>query len=469
MIVNKNNPKPTGCRQILIIGARALLNSIIMITLKDKTALSFHSIFFGKPIITMFLSVSCIFFLSCSDDDNTVPNTTGEEMEMEMESETSEELESAVFYEYAINTPDGFNKFIGVFEDIPSAIDLTELVELGTGEVSVSVLNGDILVARTTRFTKFEVDRTDLSISIGGTFDISSVGIGAEDELNEAIIFSDTEAYLVAYNIGKIVEFNPEIMEIVEVIDFEPLPVQDWRPFTPDAPQFTNVFDLVKSDNQIIGPILYVDLPSQTFPYQRSFFVFDRTTNQVSYSIEANLGPGNFNIFELEDGTFFNPPQAWSGLADLYANHGNDIPVRTQPVLVRRDGTIDIETLPDFGEILGSSWVFTAQIFVGDEVIVRHGEPIDPLPDNLFDNAREGNNLTNTIVNIVTGETRPFNSLQEYTFFTLAGTYNGQTYLRGINGENGVFVILRQDAIDSYTIVYEDENGGNVFQLGQLF
>ncbi|MEM0939366.1 MAG: hypothetical protein AAF600_16105 [Bacteroidota bacterium] len=408
------------------------------------------------------LALFTFTLVSCGDDDDD---------DIVDPDPNEGEIESAIFYSWGALSPEGFTQYFGVSEEFPTSIDLSTMIEYGTEEATFAILGDEIFISSAGTYTKYVVDRTDLSISIEGSFDLSGVGVSNDTELPAPIAFSETEAYLIDYTIGRVIEFNPELMEIVEVIEFQPLPVEGWTPFT-SSNSFTGVFSAYQGDDAIIAPILNQDFTDWTSPYELQFLVFNRLTNSVTYTRDHSYVSNGIGFIEMPDGAYYLSPDFQGGLLPFYGDHdAAGIPNPYHAIRILRDGSIDPGFDLDLNEILGSNLIRSTNTLVGDEILVTHGTVPDPAPENW----RDALNLANmsTIVNYQTGETRPFNApeLDKYNFWNFRGRYQGKNYYGGFppgypDTEN--FEVLRQDGIDSYTVVLSVP-GGNMEGITELW
>ncbi|MEM1042758.1 MAG: hypothetical protein AAGI91_09025 [Bacteroidota bacterium] len=370
------------------------------------------------------------------------------------------EFAQGVLFAFSAEGPDEETLFIGVYEDVPTSVDLSEMVEVGGEDASVFTIGDDIFVSDGEGiYTKYVVDRTDLSISIEGQLNLT--GLGITGELGNPVAFSDTEAYLVAYNAGsagKVVEFNPQDLTqgATEVIDFEPLSTDGWA----SDNAFVGAFRYVKGDGTIMAPIVNVDLTDFTHPFESQVFVFDTRTNTVRYETDARATGNSDRFRDIGDGSYLTFP-AWyvsvyPYFADLPDSSGDPLTL----LRVRPDGTHDPTFSLDLSEAIdGVLFINQVPFVVDGEVVVTHYPADTPIPEEwpeLFDF-----NTVNTVVNLETGATRPFNALQEYSRFNPYGTVNGVRYISGIplDLENGPRDVLVQNSIESYTVVLSTRDG----------
>ncbi|MEM6698711.1 MAG: hypothetical protein AAF599_09970, partial [Bacteroidota bacterium] len=307
------------------------------------------------------------------------------------------------------------------------------------------------------------VDKKDLSISVGGSFDLTSVG--STQELSDPILFSDTEAYFVDYRIGRVIEFNPEAMEIVETYDFDPLPIEGWIPFNPEnLDQFT--FGHVKGDDVVICPILVRDFSSWTTPNEAQLLIFDRNTKQVRYETDDRYTTNDIFPIQLGDGSYIIGPSWYSNLYDGYGDfEENQLENENMAIRVLSDGTIDPNFDVEYGEILGVDYIRQTTMAFGNDVIVSYWPDGTELPENWRDLFQIP--TQKAVIDLDARTFRPFNSLTDYSNFFVSGTFEDSNLIIGFGQDGAQNAILRQNGIDDYTILVQSD--GQFRDVNQLW
>lgn len=408
----------------------------------------------------MVLAILAGTLISCGDDDE------GSDVLPE-----DNEIESAALLMYRIVSPEDDAFFIGAFEEIPTEFDLTQYVEVGGEGSSVVALGDDAFVwDGGSTLTKWEIDRMDLSISQGGVLDLS--GQGFSGEVGNPVSFSETEAYIFSYDIGRIVEFNPETMEIVETIDFTPLPIEGWTPFTSEN-ALRIVINFVVADGVVLALLQQLDNVDFTSPGEALLFVFDPATNTISYERDNRVPLTNRVFLAHEDGFIYVPPY-WAGNFPLFYGGQDPETFASGTTMLRLfpNGTWDPNFSIDFGEILGVDFIRSVPDIVGNEAIVAHWpvgtEPIPEAPFDIFQIP-----LTASIVNIETGDSRPFTVLDNLGFssWNPIGFYQGNLYINGFPAsDDDQNQLMRQDGIENYTTVLRSRGASEGFRyLAQLW
>ncbi|MEN0048204.1 MAG: hypothetical protein AAF806_14175 [Bacteroidota bacterium] len=402
--------------------------------------------------IFMLLALFALSLSSCGDDDVT-----------DVEPKEDEELETGIAIIHRIITPDSDTWYLSAHEEVPATYDVSEALEVGQRGANPAIFGGAVYVANQGIYTKYVVDKKNLSISVGGSFDLTSVG--STQELSDPILFSDTEAYFVDYRIGRVIEFNPEAMEIVETYDFDPLPIEGWIPFNPEnLDQFT--FGHVKGDDVVICPILVRDFNSWTTPNEAQLLIFDRNTKQVRYETDDRYTTNDIFPIQLGDGSYIIGPSWYSNLYDGYGDfEENQLENENMAIRVLPDGTIDPNFDVDYGEILGVDYIRQTTMAFGNDVIVSYWPDGTELPENWRDLFQIP--TQKAVIDLDARTFRPFNSLTDYSNFFVSGTFEDSNLIIGFGQDGAQNAILRQNGIDDYTILVQSD--GQFRDVNQLW
>ncbi|MEM6846111.1 MAG: hypothetical protein AAF632_28125 [Bacteroidota bacterium] len=406
--------------------------------------------------IFMLLALFALSSSSCSDDDadaDTVPDVP----------EEPGELATGVAIIHRIQTPESDTWYLSAHETVPETYDVSEAREVGQQGANTAIIDGAVYVANQGIYTKYVVDRTDLSISIAGSFDLTSVG--STQELPDPVLFSETEAYLVDYRIGRTIEFNPETMEIVATYDFDPLPIEGWVPFNPtNIDRFT--FGCQQGDDVVICPISATEFENWTTPNEAQILVFDRNTKQVSYSIDDRYVISDLFPIQLGDGNYILGPTWYSNLFEVNGDfEAGELVNENLAIRLLRDGSIDPNFDVDYGEILGVEYIRQTTMAVGNEIVVSYWpEGTDPGDEDfsIFDNPTEI-----AIIDLDTETARPFNALDDYSNWLITGTFEGSNMLIAFGEDGAQNAILRQNSLEDYTVLVESD--GQFREVNQLW
>ena len=417
---------------------------------------------FQRIIVLLMTPVITVFMTGCQDDneaDSDDPPGIGE-------------VETAILYGYRTRGPEGPVYYMSVSEEIPSEPDLANDIEIGAGwsnriygfSGSVYTWSGDA-----STLTKWDVDRNDLSFTKGAI--MSMAGVGISGNLGEPAFISGTQAFFFSLPEGKVVEFNPATMEIVEVIDVDPL-VYEGVPFTPAGGFFYDVWDKYVSNGKIIMPVAAEDdVESWTVPNKATVAVFDPASKNVTYHDDLRLATSTSTFVLDENGTWYQATSFLSSYAAYYGGHDTSSWNALNGLLkVNSDGTYDPGFFIDFSEVLDSRSIGNVAFISNGKAVVNYKEPGWEFPADFQDVLSSGGDVS-AQVDLTTLEVTPFTALDEYSRFGLRSIINGNLILWAARArEDGASntVILQQDASGSYTEVSE-MIGGDIRVVEQLW
>ena len=404
--------------------------------------------------IALLSIVFTLALFACSDDDGPDENL--------------EEVETAILLSLRTEGVDGRVYYMGVYEEIPSEPDLSTMVELGPGfRVYAFEDNPYTWDGNASNLTKWNVDRANLSVSEAEV--MSLAGLGISGDLGPPAFFSDEQAYFFDLPEGRVVAFNPSIMEITETINVEPL-VYDGVPTSPPTINY-DVWEKWVRGGKIIMSVGYSDRQEFTIPNKATTAVFDPVAKTVTYHQDTRMASASSTLEEDENGNLYQK-SAWE--AAFAAHYGNHDQSGLNPLVgllkVNNDGTHDPDFFINFSEVLNTKAFSGGGIpFVfNNQVVVTFKAPSYEFPDDFADRNVVGGD-TAVVLNLTTLETAPFPYLSDdYTGFGLRTIIDGTPYLWADNAVEGYNFILRQDAIDSYTEISK-MTGGELQQFYKLW
>ncbi|MEM1117332.1 MAG: hypothetical protein AAGJ11_12550 [Bacteroidota bacterium] len=365
---------------------------------------------------------------------------------------------------------------INAYSEIPSEVDLSEFIEVGTIDGSAFAIGDGIFVFDGQGlYTKYVVDRSTLEISIDGTLDLT--GLGVTGEFGNPIPFSETEAYFIAYTAGQIIQFNPQDIEqgITETISFEPLPLSRFLP-VPSSNSGRGVFSFERSGSRIFGPVVNFDFVDFTSPFEAQMFVFDPATNSVSYDIDDRANGLNFLLQPTGDGSYLGAPRE---TYDTFLRCGDPpSPAPSNDVLLRvtPQGTFDRNFILDLNDAIDNyQLIRRVELALADEALISYIPDTETLPtcDESFRDVFLLD-VERRVVNLRDGSSRAFNSpvVQALNGILPVGTVGGSRYFKGIPfPDSGVpSTLLRQDGLESFTTVLTLSSGNeSVNAFAQLW
>ncbi|MCG8319898.1 MAG: hypothetical protein MI921_10380 [Cytophagales bacterium] len=412
-----------------------------------------EKLLFSSRLTLLTIALTFTFF-ACNDDDQPEQNL--------------EEVETATLLSLRTEGADGRIYYMAVYEEIPNEPDLSTMVELGPGfRVYAFGENPYTWDGNASNLTKWNVDRTNLNVSEAEV--MSLAGLGISGDLGPPAFFSDEQAYFFDLPEGKVVEFNPTIMEITETIDVEPL-IYEGVPTSPPTANY-DVWEKWVRSGKIIMSVGYSDRQEFTIPNKATTAVFDPAAKTITYHQDTRMASASSTLEEDENGNLYQK-SAWE--AAFAAHYGDHEPSGLNALVgllkVNSDGTHDPNFFIDFSEVLNTKAFSGGGIpFVfNNQAVVTFKAPSYEFPDNFADRNLVGGD-TAVVLNLTTLETTPFPYLSDdYTGFGLRTIIDGTPYLWADNAVEGYNFILRQDAIDSYTEISK-MTGGELQQFYKLW
>ena len=410
----------------------------------------------GSIGIVMLLVLSMLS--ACSDD-----NSTSAIEENEIEAET------AFFIGASSQTPSGRVFFLGAFEQMPSTIDLSEMVELGSG-VSMTAFGEHTYVwnSNASTLTKYGVE-SDLSINVAGVMSFASTGISGS--FRDPAYISETEAYFFAVTQGKIVEFSPTDMTITEVIDVEP------TQYDPDPNGSYSPNTVYVSNDKAILPLEHApDDLDQIAPFA-SVAVFDPSDNSFTIHKDTRMSSG-YDIFapslksdgSLNENEYFYRPANSVPFAEAYGN-STDHPTTAGLLRVRADGTFDENSFLDLREILPAKYVRQVTYVFDNKAVVTYHDDTFTAPEDPGD--FWGAPQSTALVDLENETWEPFSALEKYGgfLFPIGQDKNGTFYFKAWafdgSGESYVMSLNSPTSFNEVTTAVLGENGGTFWLAHQ--
>ncbi|MEM9720534.1 MAG: hypothetical protein AAGA10_14835 [Bacteroidota bacterium] len=392
----------------------------------------------------LLIGIISLSIISCDEDDDDM---------VDMEPEV-QEVESAWVTGYFVGTPQGRVWYLRVDEEVPTEFDASEAVELGFNQRMYSfgenpyVWDSD---ART--MTKWEVDKTDLSLSPAAIMSLASTGY--QSFVAYPAFISETQAFVTNLTEGLIIEWNPSDMTITEVHQVEPLMSIH------EGASVNEFFNYVKG-NKIFMPIGQDGPPNccdiNTSNMGATVAVFDVNTKTLEYVKDDRLMSSVFRFVSDESGSFYvQPIDENSWISEYFDFEPSDTPSPHTVLKFNDDGTFDPSFQLNLDEVLDIE-VYSEAVLVADNKIVfnyydsNDGQLAPSYEDSrsLFDEV----SARTVAVDLTTGEVTDFTALSKYDFIIIYNTIDGVNYYVAFTSEVTAFdtsYIVRQDAIDSYT------------------
>ncbi|MEM9830035.1 MAG: hypothetical protein AAF944_05335 [Bacteroidota bacterium] len=366
--------------------------------------------------LTMLLiGILAIGTVSCNedDDDNGAPVDPGTE------------VESAWLTGFRKGTPQGRLYYMEVNEEIPSETSLSNSIELGLNARIISygehpyTWNDNAVT-----LTKWDVNRTTLELSANSVMSFASTGI---TNGFATTFVSDTKAYVQNIPEGIIVEFNPTLMEITEVIEFDfPFP----QP--PNGEYFHRKY-YAEETGKIIYTIQYFITGCCEYDGPREFniMVFDTETNTVEFKQSQNGMLVENDLVQSDDGFLYTSPSLFQAIAKKYLTGVPDSPASDFSVLrMDLDGNIDPDYSLDLSELLSAEFARAFEVSPSNNVrpfIVTNNDFADTWDERfaIFNDFTEWEIVG---VNYVTGEVTPITAFDGFNYVISPSEIDGEDY-----------------------------------------
>jgi len=370
----------------------------------------------SKMHITVIMVLLISVALSACSDNSTSSNS---------DEETLNEIETAFFVTIRELTPNGSVYYLGAYEDVPSTVNISEMVELGTafGTHAFGEHFYYFSTAAST-LTKYGIG-DDLSITVEGIMSVASTGVSSA--FTEPAFISETEAYFFALTEGKILEFNPTEMTITEIIDVQPTAYNNgwyggWTPYV--------------SNGKIILPLEHSPGDLDDFAPFAEVAVFDPSTNSFSINRDTRMSSGrsDFPISLNSSGNiipndFYYQPTNGVPHAETYGNSTGH-PTTGGMLKVNSDGSFDPNDFVDLKDVLNANSVRTVSyIFDGKAVVSYHDSTFTPPADPSEWWAAEKDVA---VVDLANGTYEPFPELENLggNAFFIGTDKNGTAYFQ---------------------------------------
>ncbi|WP_192348769.1 hypothetical protein [Algoriphagus sp. Y33] len=400
--------------------------------------------------ITMLLvGMISISITSCNDDEgDTNPD--------------AEEVESAWVIGYRVETPQGRVYYLEAHENLPSATNTSEAVELGLNSRIYSygenpyTWNGDAAT-----ITKWEVNKSSFELSAIGI--VSFAGTGVSGNIAAPAFISETQAYTTNLAEGVVVEWNPSTMEITKVHNVDAFP---------DLGFDNLLFEFnkeVTDDGRILIPIetgelgICCDYPAGVAGARTA--IFDPTTSTVTYNIDNRLiGSDNAHYTDPVTGTRYAVPVWGNSLVPAFFNNPETLPNPHSLLKVNNDGSFDAGYEYNLDDVLEMTLYFGTSFIYDNKIVFTYVG--DDYTWGSFDDRYTilyTGNFKAALVDLETNEVKPFDAFSGYTSARAFGIIDGKPFINAsaIDSDgNQTSYLLQQNAIDDYTEVTKHVGGG---------
>lgn len=417
-----------------------------------------------KQAFASLLLIGAISFgiVSCNDSDNDV-------------SPDGVEAESAYLQVYSNDTPTGSITYMRASENIPSNIDLSQSVELGQNTTVIPFgKNAYAINSTASTITKWIFDESNLKPNVDGLLSFASAGLST----SRTIVFaSETQAFLADFLEGSILEFNPDIMEVVKIHEVPSLPAGGTYQFGTSESYYVEAFPgQVLSSGKVVWSLYYFDdqiCCNSTIPENApALAVFDPSTDLFTYKIDDRFPMGCATQPDADGNVYITP-----NINLIESQHYYQLDLEPKLFVSKLDENGDFDesftydlsaavaNIKSGGEIAAVD---------GNRLLVNYTEFTEAWPDSFDDRFLyfTSENKKVSIIDTETDEVTSYSGLDQYTFGTfLVSVSDGVNYHNGFSFNDGVFqaVFLEQQSFTEFTVLTSGDPGTYLTSFGRLW
>ncbi len=371
--------------------------------------------------------------------------------------EEKEESTTAEIAVTRVNTPGGRVYYMGAYSSIPSVLDYKNMVELGSNVTVYSygehpyVWNGS-----SSTLTKYTVSST---LEIRATDILSFASTGLSGFFGPPAFLSETQAYFFVLGEGKVIEFNPSTMEIVETISVTALPGSD------DSDINTaTYYNYITGDGKILLPVDANPGDFDKFPQYAQVAVFDPSTKTVTYNNDTRMSMGYYTFAkDVSNGDYYYRPSKNIVRAEDYATV-TGYPTTGGMLKMRANGTFDPDFFLNLEEALDAHCIHTVIYVYGSKAVVQYTEspwapPTDPAQWSSIPTKM-------ALLDLNTLAFEEFTALSKYGVVYPIGRMNGHEYYGNFGGSGdaaGKYYFLRQTGPSNFEIASEALGGSGIY------
>ncbi|MGD1895063.1 MAG: hypothetical protein ACFB15_31275 [Cyclobacteriaceae bacterium] len=397
--------------------------------------------------LTMLLiGILTVGTVSCDEDDSDDNNTVTPE---------PEEIASAYMTVYGVDGPSGRVRYINISENVPENLDVSNSIELGLNTFAFGI--GDRPFSwnvNAQTFTKYSVDRTDLSISAVGIVSLASVGFN--NPFPNPAVVSDSIAYLFDLTEGVAIEWDYENMEVKEVLNIEP-----WTDHISGDEFAVTVPKVI--GNKVLMSIREYPLSTccnigNMNGIGATIAVFDVASKTLQYNSD-NRSIAAFNTVRVDnDGSLYITPTRENAFLEPYYNYTG--PSSPHVILrLNQDGTFDPTFSLDLASVIPDLEKIEIMPAVLDgKAIVQYYSSNDVSLDTVAFDDRYGIprafGTKSVAVDLTTGDVMEFTAWADYDYAEFLPETRGELYVVAYSMEVNPFDrshYLRVNSFDNYT------------------
>lgn len=363
-----------------------------------------------------------------------------------------------------VNTPGGRVYYMGAYTQLPSVLDYKNMVELGANVTVYSygehpyAWNGSA-----STLTKYNVSNA-LEITPADVLSFASTGLGGF--FGPPAFLSDTKAYFFALAEGKIIEFNPSLMEITEIINVTALPNSSNVNI-----KARTYYNYVTAAGKIVLPV-DAEMPATgdvtQFPQYAQVAIFDPASKAVTYKNDNRMSMGFYTYTkDVSNGDYYYRPSSNIARAETYADLATSYPTTGGFLKVNPDGTFNENFFLNLKDSLDAHSILSVIYVYGTKAVVQYlpGDFVAPSDQGQWAASLAGKTQM-VLFDMVTGDYESFTALTKYGTVYSIGNVKGQEYYGTFGGTGdaaGKYYFLRQTGSSSFEVAAEALGGSGIY------
>jgi hypothetical protein len=352
---------------------------------------------------------------ACGSSDDTTVQGTGSG------------TDPAVMVAVATRSPEGTTFYVGAFPELPTQVDLGQMIEAPSGQ-NATAFNGSIYVwaAESGIYTRYAVD-DQMRLSENGA--VSFMNLGGTGNVMTSFI-SPTRAYSMTRDNLQIIVWNPEEMIVLGGIDTS-------AAIDPNYPSFDYGEPVVFGD-YVAWPVLWYDYDNFDFKPSVDVILASASSDAPAISVSDSRCGGGWSLFTDELGDLYALGNAWFGFAHFFdrdpARQPNDCLLR----IPAGSTAFDPGFYVDLNDAADTPAVYHTWHTTGRSVVAAVWDPANdpsalPTPDDYWTAP-----MQRKLVRIDQGASEPLGGIPNSAVFsTLDYRLDGDLYMLMSEGSSG--------------------------------
>ena len=283
--------------------------------------------------------------------------------------------------------------YMGAFAQIPTSEPSRDRMAELAGRWQVSAYGGRAFAweQETGQMTSWSID-DDLALQRGATMSLGQLGL---DGWRYHAFVSSTRAYTLGLELGVVAVWNPETMEIVDELRFDP------------PPDFADMeaypLSVFIRDGKIIAPLYGDNFEAQRIGKRQVVGVIDTATDAVSFLYDDRCLPSGLGHMTPEGDLYLDPYQSGT-YYDAYAIEP-DLPPPCSLRILAGEERIDPAYVLDYSSLLG---VHAEGVWpIAEDLVMTlsraAGVPLPESPDDYWSLPQQA-----SVVDLVTRSVQPY-------------------------------------------------------------